>query len=148
MSQQTQSQALANLFGLVIHAAAEALVGAMSLQHPLCMQMYERAIERLRVFHLQSVEDSEEKMFKAVERLIDGNGLNGYTCYFQLTDGRIALVMHDAIEDEVYVVWPQAKNPTQLSCVKYQGQWSYLKRHEINVSPRILEIAFAHFKLR
>lgn len=146
MSQQTQNQALADLFGLVIHAAAEVFVDVMSLQHPRCLQMYDEAVRRLRVVHLYSVEDSEESMFRSIDRKLDSDGFRGRTGYFQLMDGRIVLVMHDIVEDSVFVVWPQAKNPTQLSCVKYQGRYSRVQRHELCVSPQILEAVFTRFK--
>ncbi len=148
MSQQTASQALADLFGMAIRATADMLVETIALQPPQCLQMYEEAVKLIRVVHLQSVEDSEEKMFEALERLIDRNGLSGTTRYFQLVDGRIALVIHDIGPDDTYVVWPQAKNPTQINCVKYQGRYSYRKRHVMSVSPRVLESAFARFNPR
>lgn len=146
MSNQNANQALANLFGLIVHATADLLVEAMALQHPRCLEMYDEAVRRLRVVHLYSVEDSEESMFRVIDKKLDSNGFQGRTGYFQLMDGRIVLVMHDIVEDSVFVVWPQAKNPTQLSCVKYQGRYSRVQRHELCVSPQILEAVFTRFK--
>lgn len=146
MQNQKAAHALVNIFGLVIHAAADVLVQSMKMQEPKCLHMYQAVVDQMRTIDLFSVVKSDEELIEAVIMRIDKSYLNR-NGYFQLVDGRRALVARQFTGDDVFVIWPKAEDPTQLNCIKSVGRWTRLQQYEMCVTPQILSGIFAGARL-